>query len=202
MTNCENWPRTTDSRHGHKLAENWLAKMPAPARPGQLWQSDITYLETAEGWWFLAFTLDGCTRECVAHHGHDELTAELVLTTFEQARARETPPPGIGAPQRSRRRVRLRCFPRSAHRLRRHRQDEPPRQPLRQRAAESFVATLKTECFAGQIPATKAAAKLMVFDYIETFYNPRRRHSSLGYLSPRLSKNKCSPKTKTVNLNS
>ena len=50
--------------------------------------------------------------------------------------------------------------------------------------AESFVATLKTECFADSIPPTKAAAKLMIFDYIETFYNPRRRHSALGYRSP------------------
>jgi hypothetical protein len=50
--------------------------------------------------------------------------------------------------------------------------------------AESFVATLKAECFAGQIPPTRAAAKLMIFDDIETFYNPRRRHSALAYRSP------------------
>jgi transposase InsO family protein len=50
--------------------------------------------------------------------------------------------------------------------------------------AESFVATLKAECFAGSIPATKAAAKLMAFDYIESFYNSRRRHSALGYRPP------------------
>jgi Integrase core domain len=50
--------------------------------------------------------------------------------------------------------------------------------------AESFVATLKTECFADSIPPTKAVAKLMVFDYIETFYNTRRRHSALDYRSP------------------
>ena len=50
--------------------------------------------------------------------------------------------------------------------------------------AESFVATLKVECFADSIPPTKAAARLMIFDYIETFYNPRRRHSALGYRSP------------------
>ena len=51
--------------------------------------------------------------------------------------------------------------------------------------AESFVATLKAECFEDSIPPTRAAAELMAFDYIETFYNPRRRHSSLGQRSPR-----------------
>jgi transposase InsO family protein len=195
-------PRTTESRHGHKIAENWLAKLPAPDRPGQLWQSDITYIETSEGWWFLAFTLDGCTRECVAHHGRDELGAELVLATFEQARARETPPPGLV--HHSDRGVQYACGA-FRERLAAHgvtasmsRRANPYDNAL----AESFVATLKAECFAGQIPPTKAAARLLVFDYIETFYNSRRRHSALGYLSPRDFKNKCSPQTKTINLNS
>ena len=49
--------------------------------------------------------------------------------------------------------------------------------------AESFVATLKTECF-DSIPLSLHAAKLMLFDYIETFYNPHRRHSALNYRSP------------------
>ena len=48
-------PRTTDSRHDHRVAKNWLAKVPAPERPGQLWQSDITYIQTQEGWLYLAF---------------------------------------------------------------------------------------------------------------------------------------------------
>ena len=51
-------------------------------------------------------------------------------------------------------------------------------------AMESFWATLKTECFHGPIPATRQQARSMIFDYIETFYNPKRRHSSLGNLSP------------------
>ena len=50
--------------------------------------------------------------------------------------------------------------------------------------AESFVATLKTECFGGSPPQDKRAAHLMVFDYIEGFYNTRRKHSALNYLSP------------------
>ncbi len=69
-------------------------------------------------------------------------------------------------------------------RLAGHPEREPQRHPHDNALAESFVATLKTECFGDSIPATKAAAKLMIFDYIETFYNPRRRHSALAYRSP------------------
>ena len=56
--------------------------------------------------------------------------------------------------------------------------------PYDNASAGSFVATLKTECFGGHVPPTRAAAKLKVFDYIETFYNRRRRHSALGHRSP------------------
>ena len=49
---------------------------------------------------------------------------------------------------------------------------------------ESFWATLKTECFAGEKPSTRQAARLQIFDYIEGFYNRSRLHSSLGYQSP------------------
>jgi putative transposase len=71
-------PRTTDSRHSHKIVENWLAKLPAPDRPGQLWQSDITYIETQEGWLYLAFTLDGRSHLPARHArrvDHDDLQA-------------------------------------------------------------------------------------------------------------------------------
>jgi putative transposase len=74
-------PRTTDSGHSHKIAENWLAKVPAPDRPGQLWQSDITYLETQQGWLYLAFTLDACSRRYIAHHCRQDMVAELTTTT-------------------------------------------------------------------------------------------------------------------------
>ena len=63
--------------------------------------------------------------------------------------------------------------------------------------AESFVATLKTECFGTSIPPTRAAAELMAFDYIETFYNRRRRYSSLGQRSPLDFKKQMFPPNKT-----
>ena len=58
-----------------------------------------------------------------------------------------------------------------------------PANPYDNALAESFMATFKTECF-DQMPATRQEAKLKVFDYIETFYNPKRLHSALGYKSP------------------
>ena len=75
-------PRTTESRHAHPIAENWLAKIPAPDRPGLVWQSDCTSIETAEGWLLLAFTLDACTRRCVAHHARPDRRGELTTTTL------------------------------------------------------------------------------------------------------------------------
>ena len=177
-------PRTTDSRNSHKIAENWLAKVPAPDRPGQLWQSDITYIETQQGWLYLAFTLDACSRRCIAHHCRQDMLAELTTTTFKHAATRQRPLAGLihhsdrgsqYAADAFQQCLRVWSVTPSMSRK---------GNPYDNALAESFVATLKTECFADSIAPTKAAAELMIFDYIETFYNPRRRHSALGYRSP------------------
>ena len=177
-------PRTTDSRQAHPVAENWLARVPAPDQPGQVWQSDFTCVETAEGWLFLAFTLDACTRRCVAHHGRPDLRGELTTTTLALAVHRQPPPPGLlhhsdrGVQSAAADFARLAAA--SGITLSMSRTANPYDNAL----AESFVATRKTECFGDAIPPTRAAAELMAFDSIETFYNRRRRHSSLGYRSP------------------
>ncbi len=177
-------PRTTDSRHNHKIAENWLAKVPAPDRPGQLWQSDITYIETQEGWLYLAFTLDACSRRCIAHHCRQDMLGELITRTFQHAVSSQRPLVGLIHHSDRGSQYAADGF---QHCLRAwgvtpsmSRKGNPYDNAL----AESFVATLKTECFGDSIPPTKAGAKLMIFDYIESFYNPRRRHSALGYRSP------------------
>jgi len=177
-------PGTTQSRHNHKIAENWLAKVPAPDRPGQLWQSDITYIETAEGWLYLAFTLDACSRRVLAHHCREDLLVELTTFTFDLAATRQRPPAGLIHHSDQGSQYAAEAF---QHRLNLwHVTSSMSRKanPYDNALAESFVATLKTECFADSIAPTKAAAKLMIFDYIETFYNTRRRHSALGYRSP------------------
>jgi len=159
-------------------------RVPTPDRPGQIWQSDITYIETGEGWLYLAFTLDGCSRRCVAHHCREDLASELTTSTFRRAVAFERPRPGLihhsdrGSQYAAE--AFARCLSARGVVASMSRRGNPYDNAL----AESFVATLKTECFGDTIPATRALARLMIFDYIESFYNTRRRHSALGYRSP------------------
>lgn len=124
-------PCTTDSRHSHKVADNWLAKGPTPDRPGQIWQSDITYIETQEGWRYLAFTLDACSRRCVAHHCREDLLTTLTTTTFDQAVRRPRPLTGLDPSPRPRQPVCRHRVPGTARRQARHPQHESQGPPLR-----------------------------------------------------------------------
>jgi len=177
-------PRTTDSDHRQKIAQNLLPKVPAPQAPDQIWQSDISYIATAEGWLYFAFTIDACSRKIVAHHCRDDLGSQLATVTLQRALARQQPLCGLI--HHSDRGIQY-----AGHAFRQQlahhgitasmsRSGNPYDNAL----AESFVATLKTECFAECIPPSKHAAKLMIFDYIETFYNRHRKHSALNFLSP------------------
>jgi putative transposase len=193
-------PRTTESRHDHRVAENWLAKVPAPDRPGMVWQSDFTYVETREGWLYLAFTLDACSRRCLAHHCREDMGAELALATFGRAVAAQRPAAGLI--HHSDRGVQYACgaFREQLQSYGVTASMSRPANPYDNALAESFVATLKTECFGGAVPPTKAAARLMAFDYIESFYNRRRRHSALGYQSPAEFEDTQFPRTKNPSL--
>ncbi|MBL9189088.1 MAG: IS3 family transposase [Opitutaceae bacterium] len=178
-------PRTTDSRHAQPVAANLLAKRPAPTGPNQAWMTDITYLRTAEGWLFLAAILDVWSRRVVGWACGATLHASLVLAALHDALQRRRPPKGLlhqsdrgsqyvdaeyvaalaaAGIERSMSRA-GNCYDNAA--------------------MESFWSTLKTDTgLDDAIPASRRHAELAVFDYIETFYNPTRRHSSLGYLSP------------------
>ena len=178
-------PRTTDSRHQQPVAPNLLAKRPAPTGPNQAWLTDITYLQTAEGWLYLAAILDLWSRRIVGWACGPTLHATLVLAALTAALTRRRPSQGL-----------LHHSDRGSQYV-----DEDYVQALTaagiersmsragncydNAAMESFWSTLKTDTgLDTAIPASRQHAELAVFDYIETFYNPTRRHSSLGYLSP------------------
>ena len=177
-------PQTTHSDLRRPVAENWLAKVPAPSRPDQIWVSDITYIETGEGWLYLAASLDACSRRCVGYSVDDSLETHLVIEAWERARLDRRPTPGLlhhsdrGIQYTSSRFQQLLLQSHTTASMSR------PGNPYDNALMESFFATLKSECFAATTPATKTQAKLMVFDYIEAFYNRRRLHSALDYLSP------------------
>ena len=178
-------PRTTDSRHRQPIAANLIAQRPAPTGPNQIWLTDITYLQTAEGWLYLAAILDLWSRRIVGWACGSTLHASLVLAALHDALKRRCPPEGL-----------LHHSDRGSQYV-----DEEYIQALAaagivrsmsragncydNAAMESFWSTFKTDTGLDEsIPASRRNTELAVFDYIETFYNPTRRHSSLGYISP------------------
>jgi putative transposase len=177
-------PQTTQSKHNLPLTQNWLVKMPAPDRPNQIWVADITYIPTAEGWLYLAVELDTCSRKIAGWSTRAELSSALVLEAWSKAIDRYPPAPGLlhhsdrGCQYASSDFQSLLQKSKACGSMSRR------ANPYDNAMMESFFATLKTECFGQSLPPTRAAAKLMLFDYIEGFYNTHRRHSSLGDRSP------------------
>jgi transposase InsO family protein len=178
-------PRTTDSRHAQPVAPNLIAERPVPSGPNQAWRTDITYLKTAEGWLFLAAILDAWSRRVVGWACAPTLHASLALAALRNALQRRQPPHGVlhhsdrGCQYVDAEYVALltasgmeRSMSRSGN-------------CYDNAAMESFWSTFKSDTGLDEIVLpTRRDAELAVFDYIETFYNQRRRHSSLGYLSP------------------
>jgi putative transposase len=178
-------PRTTDSSHGRPTPENRLATASAPNGPNQVWLTDITYLKTAEGWLYLAAILDLWSRRIVGWAAAPILQTELVLAALRDALQRRHPPKGLlhhsdrGSQYVDREYVELldaygieRSMSRAGN-------------CYDNAAMESFWSTFKSDTGLDRFePASRHDAELAVFDYIETFYNPTRRHSSLGHISP------------------
>ena len=177
-------PRTTDSRHGGAICANLLVDRAAPSQPHQVWLGDITYVATGEGWLYLAGFLDVATRRLVGWSVGETLEASLVCQGLYEAKTRHRPQAGLI----------IHSDRGSQYASGAYRQllEEIRAVPSMSRRAncydnammESFWSTLKAECFASYLPATRREARHMIFEYIETYYNRVRLHSSLGYQSP------------------
>jgi putative transposase len=164
---------------------NVLDRQFAAPAPDRRWVTDITYLTTAEGWLYLAIVLDLFSRRVVGWATSERLGDGLALEALTLSLARRRPAAGLV-----------------------HHSDRGPQyvsdeygavlgrhgmvMSLSRRGncwdnavAESFFATLKVELASEARWLTRAAAQRALFDYVEVFYNGQRRHSSLGYVSPR-----------------
>ncbi len=175
---------TTISQHQRPKAKNLVKQNFAVADPNTLWASDITYVPTAEGWLYLAVTLDLFSRKVVGWAFSDRLTDGLTLAALEMAMRQR---PNLAtlthhSDQGSQ-------YASNAFRAKLNagsiRQSMSGRGHCYDNAVvESFFATLKTEEVEDAYYKTPQQAKTSIFSYIEGFYNAKRRHSSLGFLSP------------------
>lgn len=179
--------RTTDANHDRPVAGNVLDRRFDQPRPDRAWAADITYVATDEGWLYLAIVIDLCSRRIVGHASGASPRAELCLAALSTALSRRRPPHGgRGLLHHSDRGVQYACD--AYQRLLRSRQIECSMSGAGNcydnAVAESFFGTLKTELVYHERYRTREEAARSLSRYIEAYYNCRRRHSSLGYVSP------------------
>ena len=177
-------PCTTDSDHDQPIAPNRLAQRPPPAGPNQIWLQDITYVPTAQGWMYLALVMDLWSRKIVGWAMADHLRSELVVSALQMAGTQRRP--GQGLLVHSDRGVQYASQETRAF-LERHGWEASmsrPGNPYDNAWMESAIGKIKGEVLDRTVPADHATARQQLFVGIESWYNQRRRHSSLGYQSP------------------
>ena len=176
-------PATTQREPGALAAPNLLGQDFAASVPNEKWVADITYVDTAEGWLYLALVLDLFSRGIVGWAMATHMEAVLVEDALKMALARRCPDPGLlhHSDQGSQYTSSI------VQALLAARQIQASMSRVGNcydnATMESFIGTLKTECVTGQFE-TRSQARVTIFEYIEVWYNRRRLHSSLGYLSP------------------
>ena len=166
------------------IAGNVLDRQFQADLPNQKWVADFTYIWTAEGWLYVAVVLDLFSRRAVGWSMQESMTSQLVADALMMAVWRRGKPVAL-----------LHHSDQGSQYTSEHFQELLKEQGITcsmsragevwdNSAMESFFSSLKTERTARKVYRTRADARSDVFDYIERFYNPTRRHSTLGYLSP------------------
>ena len=177
-------PRTTDSTHNKPVADNLLDRDFTASAPNQKWLADITYVDTDEGWLFLAAVLDCFSRRIVGWAMSDAMPADLVSDALKMALLHRQPSGDL-----------LHHSDRGSQYASDEFQGLLARQAITcsmsgqgncydNAMMESFWATLKTELIHQKRYRTHEQARQEIFEYIEVYYNRKRLHSSLGYVSP------------------
>ena len=177
-------PKDEGNRLLAALSPNLLDRQFEAQRPNQKWIADFTYVWTAEGWLYVAAVIDLFSRRVVGWSMSASMTAQLVTDALVMAIWRRGKPDALlhhsdqGSQYTSEEFQRLMVDNGVACSMSRS------GNVWDNAAMESFFSSLKTERTARKTYRTRDQAKADVFDYIERFYNPKRRHSTIGYLSP------------------
>ena len=176
--------KTTVRVPGVQVADDLVERRFRPAAPNVLWVADITYLHTWEGWLYLAAVQDAFSRRIVGWSMAEHMRTELVLDALQMALARRQPQPGlIWHSDQGSQFVSL-TFGQACGKAGIARSMGSRGDCYDNAVAESFFATLKKELVHRHSWPTRRELTTAVFDYVDAFYNPRRRHSTLGMLSP------------------
>jgi putative transposase len=180
---------TTDSKHGLPVAANKLNQDFTASHPNQKWVTDISYVWTTEGWLYLAVVLDLFSRKVVGWSMNASMERGLVIAALRMALQARKPPTGL-----------------LHHSDRGQYASNDYQQVLTEHGIscsmsrkgncydnavmESFFATLKQELIYRRQYRSRKDTKQDIFEYIQVWYNRKRRHSSLEYLSPEQFENK------------
>ncbi len=152
--------------------------------PDQLWVADITYVPTTEGWLYLATVLDAWSRRIVGWAMADRLQTDLVVEALNMAVWNRRPAVGVVHHSDRGAQYTSLAFSRRCRDAGVAPSMGSVGDAYDNALVEAFFASLKTELLMRHTFATRKAARLALFDYIEGFYNSHRRHSALGYFSP------------------
>jgi putative transposase len=176
--------KTTDSRHGFPVAANLLQRNFQTNAPNRVWVTDITYVWTRQGWLYLAAILDLFARRVVGWAASETLETSLCLDALRMALKSRRPPPGLI--HHSDRGCQY-----ASHAYRRVLKAHGIISSMSRKGdcwdnavAESFFGSLKAELVDEAIFAGRSEAHAALFEYIEVFYNRKRRHSRLAFVSP------------------
>ena len=175
---------TTDSAHKKPVDPNVLDRRFTHWRVNQAWVADITYISTGEGWLYLACVMDLASRRIVGWSMSDRMKADLVCQALKSAYWRRKPPAGLIMHSDRGSQYASDCHRRLIKDYRRIQSMSRTANCWDNAPMESFFKTLKVERVHLLRYDTRALAKLDIVDWIEGFYNRRRMHSSIGYLTP------------------
>ena len=174
---------TTTVKDGGRQAPDLVERNFAAKAPDRLWVADITYIPTWAGFLYLAVVLDAYSRRIVGWSMATTLAKQLVLDALNMALAARRPRGVIHHSDQGSQYTSIE-FGQHCRKAGVRPSMGSVGDAYDNAMCESFFATLECELLARHRFSTQAEARSAVFDFIEGFYNPRRRHSSIGYLSP------------------
>lgn len=175
---------TTDSSHQNPVAENVLARAFEPARPNEKWAADLTYVSTREGWLYLAIVMDLYARRIVGWATSDTIDTHVVSEALHNAIRNRCPRPGLLHHSDRGTQYASEAFQEllELHGI----QCSMSRKGdcWDNACVERFFSSLKNEWLNAVDWPDRETATTAIFEYIEMFYNVKRRHATLGYQSP------------------